>query len=203
MHSRIVISLLECLISTDIHSQLVIITSSAHPQSLFTAIFVHFYGSQLSLRHKSIQFRVLLHYCSLWSELEGSGAKKNRRYDLILFCAMCFPSAVRPSLKVALEPTPVCRWATHGTPTVTRHLPLELHELKQDHIHGLIHREFECDCVGTCRRFGSGMPRCSDLLSPTNFHLPRLVAFCQHFFINAVHRNWELDQEAQRDLSLH
>lgn len=116
---------------------------------------------------------------------------------------MCFPSAVRPSLKVALEPTPVCRWATHGTPTVTRHLPLELHELKQDHIHGLIHREFECDCVGTCRRFGSGMPRCSDLLSPTNFHLPRLVAFCQHFFINAVHRNWELDQEAQRDLSLH
>lgn len=95
MHSRIVISLLECFISTNIHSQLVIITSSAHPQSLFTAIFVHFYGSQLSLTHKSIQFRVLLHYCSLWSELEGSGAKKQEIRSDSLLCDVSLQLYVR------------------------------------------------------------------------------------------------------------
>lgn len=93
----------------------------------------------------------------------------------------CFPSAVRPSLKVALKPTPVCRWATHGTPTVTRHLPLELHELKQDHIRGLIHSEFECDCVGTCRRFGPSMPHCSDLCHPQTFIYLVLLRFVNIF----------------------
>lgn len=93
----------------------------------------------------------------------------------------CFPSAVRPSLKVALKPTPVCRWATHSTPTVTRHLPLELHELKQDHIRGLIHSEFESDCVGTCRRFGPSMPHCSDLCHPQTFISLVLLRFVNIF----------------------
>lgn len=49
------------------------------------------------------------------------------------------------------------------------------------------------------------VPAClSVLISVThNIHLHSLAAFCKHYFIKAVQRYWELDQEAQKDLLLY
>lgn len=81
--------------STIVHWQLVVINSTAHPQDLFTAIFVLFYGSWLSQTQRNIHLCVLTHYGSLWGQ-------RNRRYDLILlytvFLFSC-PSTIKTRRK--------------------------------------------------------------------------------------------------------
>lgn len=143
-------------------------------------------------------------YCTiaLCGQNSRAAEPKNRRYDLILFCAM-FPFSCTSVIKSRSEahtcvPVGNARHANCYTAFTFRASRAETRS------HTRTYSQWVWVWLrGYLPALWSQHASLFWSLSPTNFHLPRLVAFCQHFFIKAVHRNWELDQEAQRDLSPH
>lgn len=101
--------------STNIHSQLVTINSTVHPQDLFVAIFIQVGGGQLCLSH-TLKHSVVSSYERWLAEVKTRGAAEPEKQEIRSDSTM-FPSAERPVLRAALEAAPVRRRAGHIKPT--------------------------------------------------------------------------------------